>query len=46
MITNCIGGVYNKGQFGFAPIDKIAKDKLGCLTTESAEKVIYYIKIN
>ena len=44
MITNCIGGVYNKGQFGFGPTDKVAKETLGCLTEESAEKVIYYIK--
>jgi ubiquitin C-terminal hydrolase len=44
MITNCIGGVYKEGQFGFGPADKIAKETLGCLTPESAEKVIDYIR--
>jgi len=44
MITNCIGGVYKEGIFGFLPTDKHAKETLGCLTPESAEVVIEYIK--
>ena len=44
MITNCIGGVYKENQFGFGPTDKVAKETLGCLTAESSEKVIDYIK--
>ena len=44
MITNCIGGVYKEGVFGFGPTDKHAKETLGCLTPESAEVVIEYIK--
>jgi hypothetical protein len=45
MITNCIGGVYKeKNQFGFGPTDKLAKETLGCLTSESAVKVVDYIK--
>lgn len=44
MITNCIGGVYKEGVFGFGPTDKHAKETLGCLTPESAEIVIEYIK--
>jgi len=44
MITNCIGGVYNPGMFGFNPADKHAKETLGCLTPESASIVIEYIK--
>jgi len=43
MITNCIGGVYKEGVFGFGPTDKHAKETLGCLTPESAEVVIDYI---
>ena len=44
MITNCIGGVYKDGMFGFGPTDKHARKTLGCLTPESAELVINYIK--
>jgi hypothetical protein len=43
MITNCIGGVYKDGMFGFGPTDKHAKETLGCLTQESAKEVIDYI---
>ena len=43
MITNCIGGIYKDGVFGFGPTDKHAKETLGCLTPESAEVVIDYI---
>ena len=43
MITNCIGGVYKEGMFGFGPTDKHAKETLGCLTQESAKEVIDYI---
>ena len=44
MVTNCIGGVYKEGVFGFAPTDKHAKETLGCLTPESAYTVTEYIK--
>jgi hypothetical protein len=44
MITNCIGGEYKQGIFGFGPTDKHARKTLGCLTPESAELVIKYIK--
>lgn len=44
MITNCIGGEYKPGLFGFGPADKHAKKTLGCLTPESAELVVEYIK--
>ena len=44
MITNCIGGEYKQGIFGFGPTDKHARKTLGCLTPESAELVINYIK--
>ena len=44
MITNCIGGEYKPGLFGFGPTDKQAKKTLGCLTPESAELVVEYIK--
>lgn len=44
MITNCIGGEYKPGVFGFGPTDKQSKKMLGCLTPESAELVIQYIK--
>ena len=44
MITNCIGGVYKPGMFGFGPTDKHAKETLGCLTSESAYTVTEYIK--
>jgi len=44
MITNCIGGVYKPGMFGFNPADKHAKETLGCLTEESATVVTEYIK--
>jgi hypothetical protein len=44
MITNCIGGVYKEGVFGFGPTDKQAKETLGCLTPESASVVVEYIR--
>ena len=44
MITNCIGGEYKPGLFGFGPTDKQSKKTLGCLTPESAELVIQYIR--
>jgi hypothetical protein len=44
MITNCIGGEYKPGIFGFGPTDKHARKTLGCLTPESVELVINYIK--
>ena len=43
MITNCMGGEYKSGQIGWAPTDKEGKETLGCLTPESAEKVLNYI---
>lgn len=43
MVTNCIGGVYKEGVFGFFPTDKHAKETLGCLTPESAAIVTDYI---
>jgi hypothetical protein len=46
MITYCIGGVYKEKMFGFSPTDKHAKETLGCLTPESAEIVLDYIKHN
>jgi len=44
MITNFMGGEYKPGQIGWDPTDKNAKETLSCLTPESAEKVINYIK--
>jgi hypothetical protein len=44
MITNCAGGEYLPGVFGFGPTDKVAKETLGCLTPESAQLVFNQIK--
>jgi hypothetical protein len=44
MITNCAGGEYLPGKFGYGPTDKVAKQTLGCLTPESAQRVFNVIE--
>jgi hypothetical protein len=39
MITNCAGGEYLPSVFGYGPTDKVAKETMGCLTPESAQRV-------
>jgi hypothetical protein len=44
MITNCAGGEYLPGVFGYGPTDKVAKQTMGCLTPESAQRVFDVIE--
>jgi hypothetical protein len=44
MVTYCMGGVYKDGVFGFSPMDRYAKETIGCLTPESAEVLIESIQ--
>jgi len=44
MITCYNGGKYKEGVFGFSPADRDARETLACLTPESAEKIMKFIK--
>jgi hypothetical protein len=44
MLTCYKGGKYKEGIFGFLPTDRNARETLSCLTPDSAELIIEFIK--
>lgn len=44
MLTCYKGGKYKEGIFGFSPTDREARETLACLTPESAELIMEFIK--